>query len=35
MWRACVQTVTTTLFRVFQCKHLGEASFHEDDYNIE
>jgi hypothetical protein len=31
----CVQTVTTTLFRVSQCEHFGEASFHEDDYNIE
>ena len=25
----------TTLFRVSQCKDLGEASFHEDDYNID
>eukprot|EP01043_Picozoa_sp_COSAG02_P031425 COSAG02_NODE_2051_length_10000_cov_2.340471_2_plen_208_part_00 len=31
----CVQSVTTTLFRVFQCQNFGEASFHEDDYNIE
>ena len=25
----------TTLFRVPQCKDFGEASFHEDDYNID
>ena len=28
-------TVTTTLFRVAQCQDFGEASFHEDDYNID
>ena len=28
-------TITTTLFRVAQCKDFGEASFHEDDYNID
>jgi hypothetical protein len=27
--------VTTTLFRVPQCKDFGEASFHEDDYSID
>ena len=28
-------TITTTLFRVAQCKDFGDASFHEDDYNID
>ena len=27
--------MTTTLFRVPQCQDFGEASFHEDDYNID
>ena len=28
-------TITTTLFRVPQCKSFGEESFHEDDYTID
>ena len=28
-------TITTTLFRVPQCKEFGEESFHEDDYTID
>ena len=26
--------MTTTLFRVFQCRQLGSSSFHEEDYDI-
>ena len=29
-----VQTITATLFRVPQCRTLGDESFHEEDYNI-
>eukprot|EP01045_Picozoa_sp_COSAG04_P002616 COSAG04_NODE_97_length_26459_cov_6.507246_4_plen_1426_part_00 len=28
-------TITTTLFRVPQCKYFGEAGFHEDDFTID